>query len=408
MESDNERTSFIDGAVDDRRFFQTNCVRSGENYETYGGAVNPPIAAASLFTFPSYDEMEAFYEGNSERYIYSRVSNPTVRVLEEKLALLERAEAARCFASGMAAIAAAVMSRVRSGDRVVAVTNLYGVAYKLLTTYLSKFDIGVDFVRGDSTEEIAALLRPETRIIYLESPSSLRFTLQDLSAVAALAKERGITTIIDNSLATPYNQNPIDYGIDLVVHSLSKYINGHSDVIGGVVIGSEDRLRQLASTERELLGAPLSPFAAWLTLRGLRTLGIRLDRHQASAMQVAEFLESHPRVRRVYYPGLASFPQRALARRQMRGYSGLLSFEVDTAPDKIPLMFNRLRYISIGVSWGGYESIISQPTHGIDHAVSSAVRAEWGLSDNLLRLSVGLEDAEVLIADLEQALAGLE
>jgi cystathionine beta-lyase len=370
--------------------FETLCAHEGEDPRRFHGAPVPPIYQNSLFTAP---DVEHFLERGRHRpdfYDYTRVANPTTDVLEAKLAALERTGAARCFGSGMAAVSAVIMHAVGAGDHLVAVETSYGPTRQFLTQYLPRFGVGVSFVPGTDPQQFVDALRPSTRLIYLESPSSLIFHLQDLPAVAALARERGIMTAIDNSWASPYFQNPAEYGIDFVLHSATKYLGGHSDLVAGVVMGSKDRIAALASQEGALFGGILDPFAAWLLLRGVRTLPLRMERHQSSALAIARFLEAHPRVARVHHPGLPSHPQHDLARRQLRGTSGLFSFELsEPTREATARMIDRLHYFGIGVSWGGFESL----------ALPFTVGERWHI-----RLSIGLETVEDLIDDLNQSL----
>jgi cystathionine beta-lyase len=378
--------------------FETLCAHAGEDPSRFLGAVVPPIFQNSLFASPDCATFVNRSALHPDIYDYTRVGNPTTDILETKLAALEKAEAARCFGSGDAAVTAAVLHSVRAGDHVVAVDTAYGPTRSILGEYLRKFDVSVTFVEGTDIQQFADAIQPKTTLIYLESPSSMVFRLQDLPAVAALAKERGITTVIDNSWASPYFQNPLEFGIDLVLHSATKYLGGHSDIVAGVIMGSKERLDSIKQNEGSLLGGILDPFAAWLMLRGLRTLGVRMDRHQSSALAVARFLEAHPRVGCVHYPGLESHPQHALAKKQMRGTSGLLSFELTdgTQADSFALV-DRLHYFRIAVSWGGYESL------AIPVAFSGregGAGPRWGA-----RLHIGLETPEDLLEDLMEALA---
>jgi cystathionine beta-lyase len=377
--------------------FETLCAHGGDEPGRHLGAPVPPIYQNSLFTSPDTETFLQRGERHPGVYDYTRVANPTTDVLEAKLAALERTEAARCFGSGMAAVAAAILHGVRSGDHLIAVETVYGPTRAFLTDYLPRFQVGVTFVPGTDPQQFADALRPETRLIYLESPSSLVFEMQDLAAVASLARDRGIVTVIDNSWASPYFQNPLLLGIDLVLHSATKYLGGHSDVVAGVVLGPRERMQALTAQEGRLLGGILDPFAAWLLLRGVRTLPLRMERHQQTGLAVARFLEEHPRVARVYYPGLPSHPQYELSRRQMRGCSGLLSFALkEPGPEAVARVVDRLHYFGIGVSWGGFESL----------AIPIPLPAESGSEPGVgIRVSVGLETVGDLLADLDQALS---
>jgi len=370
--------------------FEEICVRWGEDPERYLGAVVPPIFQNSLFTAPNVEARSC----KSGRYIYTRESNPTTDILSAKIAALEGAEDARCFASGMAAISAALMSQLRSGDHVVCVRHVYYPARVLLQDYLSRFGVETTFVRGDKVEDFEQALRPNTRVFYLESPTSINLWLQPLEEVCALARAHGITTIIDNTWATPLFQRPMRLGVDIVVHSASKYLGGHSDVIAGVVCASRQHIESI-HREMTLIGGILDPFAAWLIVRGLRTLPTRLHQHQENALKVAQWLTQHPAVHRVLYPGLPSHPQHGLARRQMSGFSGLFSFTLKRNSRAAAVsVVDALRMFHIGASWGGYESLVL-PMLIEDYDGEQ----RWGL-----RVHIGLEPPERLIADLEQAL----
>ncbi len=368
-----------------------------EDPSRYCGAVTPPIFETSTFAFPSVEALEASYAGDPTHYRYSRGRNPTVELVEAKLAALEGGEACACFGSGMAAVSATLLGLLRAGQHVVAVENLYSDTYRFLEEWAPRFGITRTYVRAHTAGEVEEALRPTTGLVYLESPTSLQFDLQDVRAIAALCRARGIPTVIDNSWATPYFQRPLALGVDLCVHSATKYLGGHSDILAGAVVGPASLVDRIRRAARALLGGMLAPFEGWLLLRGLRTLPVRMEAHQASALEVARYLEGHPRVRRVHHPGLPSHPQHALARSQMDGTSGLFSVELDTDVQGIRRFGNALRLFYLGVSWGGHESLAfpvaaSDPSH------------RKSLPPTLVRLSIGLEDPADLIDDLEQAL----
>ncbi|MGG4142124.1 aminotransferase class I/II-fold pyridoxal phosphate-dependent enzyme [Paenibacillus algorifonticola] len=365
------------------------------------GAVHVPVYDSNLFTFSSVARMENANAFPGDSYIYSRGNNPTVHELEQRLAALEGGEKARCFATGMGAISAAVLSSVRTGDHIVCVSQAYGPARELMGSYLLRFGIETSFVDGSSLTAIEAAIRAETKLLYLESPTSLLFELQDLRACAILAGGRGIRTIIDNTWATPCFQNPLDYGIDLVVHSLTKYIGGHSDAMGGVVIGSAELLEAIDRQEHVLLGAVMQPQTAALMARGLRTLPLRMARHQASGLALASYLASQPFITAVHYPGLTSHPQYELALTQMTGFGGLLSFEAGSDRELLVRFVDALTYFRIGFSWGGYESLVSlQEAAAMPNPVNVSSQ-QWRRL--LVRLHIGLEDPADLIADLAAA-----
>jgi cystathionine beta-lyase len=376
--------------------FETLCVHFAENRERNLGAAAPPLYQCSTFTYPDCVSFTGRNDLTPQRYDYTRCTNPTTELFEKKVAELEGAEAARAFGSGMAAISSAILSCVQAGDHVICVETVYGPTRTLLTDYLPKFGVTTTYVRGTEVDHFRAALRPNTRLIYLESPSSLFFELQDLAAVAELARSRGIATIVDGSNATPYFQTPVRLGIDLVAHTATKYIGGHSDLVAGVVAGSRERIAGLTKMEAALLGGICDPFTSWLMLRGLRTLAVRLDRHSSSARTIAEMLLGHRQVARVFYSGLPSHPQAALAARQMRGHSGMLSFELrEGGREAAYRLVDALRIFCIAVSWGGYESL-AVPLEACDPASG---RMTW-----IIRLSVGLETVEDLKADLLAAL----
>lgn len=388
---------------------ETLLAHFAENREDYQGAVVPPIYQNSLFTFEDWEAIDAAFDDRTNQNIYSRGNNPTVTVAEQKIAAMAGGERAKLFASGMAAITAAVMHCVDAGDHIIGIHNIYGPANNLMRNYLrKKMGVETTFVAGGKVEDFAQAIRPNTRLIYLESPSSAVFGLQDIAAVAQLAKQHNIKTIIDNTWATPVFQKPLQMGIDLEVHSCSKYIGGHSDVVAGVVIGNKEIMEKLYVEEVELLGGKMAPFEGWLILRSLRTLPIRMKAHQENAMQVAQFLENHPKIDRVTYPGLQSFAQYALGQKQMTGYAGLLSFRLKTEElEQIKAFFNGLELFKIGVSWGGHESLIYAPAISYLKELAPDQFAAMGISLGDMRISVGLENVEDLIGDLERGLGKL-
>lgn len=385
---------------------ETLLAHDEEDRAPHQGAVVPPIYQNSLFTFESWEAIDEAFDDRVNNPIYSRGTNPTVRMVERKIASLARGERAQLFGSGMAAIAAAILHCVSAGDHVITIKNVYGPANNLLNRYLrDKLNLEVTFVSGERIEDFEEAVRPNTKLIYLESPSSAVFSLQDIRAVTALAGERKIKTMIDNTWATPIFQNPLEMGIDIEIHSVSKYLAGHSDIVAGVLIGSDELVRDIAVKEGELLGARIAPFEAWLLLRSLRTLPIRMERHQKSALEIALFLETHPKVLRVFYPGLASHPQYELGKTQLSGYSGLLSFELASEDlDRIKAFFNSLKYFLIGVSWGGHESLIYAPAISYLKELPEDQFEALGIGLGNMRISVGQEHCSDLTADLEQAL----
>ena len=363
-------------------------------------AVAPPIFQSSIFCFESFEDFRDALSNEAEHFIYSRGNNPTVNLCEEKIAALEHAEKAKLVSSGVAAISCAVMGFLREGDHAVCVRSAYGWAKYLFDTYLRRFGVDVTFVDGENIEDFEQAIRDNTKVIYLESPATFTFTLQPLAQVAKLARERGIKTIIDNTWATPIYQNPIDLGIDISVHSCSKYFGGNSDVVAGVICGSREDVTNIFDTEFLSMGPVPDPFMAWLILRNLRTLHLRMPVHYRNALGLAEFLESRDDVECVNYPLLPSFPQYELAKEQMRGGSGLFSFRLKTRDEaKIRKLTNSLRYFKLAVSWGGYESLFEPNL--VCFKEGEAVPED---RISLIRVHAGLEDLDMLKNDLAQAL----
>lgn len=392
-----------------KKQFKPETLLTHDGGKKYEGAIVPPIFQNSLFTFEDWDAVDRAFDDRQNHFIYSRGKNPTVKIAEEKLAALAGAEKAQLFPSGMAAISAAILYFVKSGDHIITVKNLYGPAANFLTKYLTtKFNIEVDFVSGESPDDFKNALKPNTRLIYLESPSTAVFSLQDIEAVVNIAKLRGIKIIIDNTWATPIFQKPLDLGVNLEIHSCSKYIGGHSDIVGGVILGKAKYLDAIFAREYEWLGAKVAPFEAWLILRSLRTLHVRMERHQQNALKIAEFLENHDKISIVRYPGLRSFPQYELGKKQMTGYSGLMSFRLATEDIfKIKSFFNSLKLFHKGVSWGGFESLIYAPAISYLKELSPEQFKNMGISLGDIRISVGLENVNDLIEDLNSALEGI-
>ncbi len=380
--------------MQEREHLTTLIQHLGEEEPFPYGAVVPPLVQTSLFTARTLRQRHAS-PGDEEVYSYSRVSNPTVALAERKLAALEGTERALLFTSGMAAISSTLLTFLQTGDHVICVENAYPPTRVLLSEWLPRFGIEVSFVVGTTLESFAEAWRPNTRLLYLESPSSLTFQLQDLRAVAEWAQARGLLTLCDNSWASPVFQNPHALGVDMVLHSASKYLGGHSDLIAGVVAGSAERLEPIAHT-RELLGCILEPFGAWLLLRGLRTLTVRMERLQQNGLQVARWLVQQPFVAQLNHPGLPQHPQHALAQQQMRGYGSLFSLRTIPISDEQAYTFtDHLRLFRFGPSWGGHESLMIGWGEGEPDPDG---RRPW-----FFRLYIGLEHPDDLIRDLQQA-----
>ncbi|MFC4113879.1 trans-sulfuration enzyme family protein [Nonomuraea zeae] len=377
------------------------CGRLGEDEPWVLGAVNPPVFENSIFTFETAQELGEAIRNEDERYVYWRGTNPTVDLVQRKLAALERGERAKCFGSGMGAIAATISSLVSAGDHVLVLGAVYGPTTQFLR-YLEKF--GVTHTHVDDLAGCDSAIKASTRLLYFESPSYMAYAVVDIAEVTGWARERGLVTVMDNTWSTPLFQKPLTMGVDLVVHSLSKYIGGHSDLVGGVVTGPSRLIRPLALTEYQLYGAAMSPHDAAKVIKGLRTLPVRMAAHQERGLAVAAFLEGHPAVRAVNHPGLPSHPGHAIALQQMTGFSSLFSIVLDTeSRDEVGAFLDKLRYFRIGVSWGGFESLVNAPALSTEESV----RATMGIPVGLARLSVGLEPADALIKDLGLALEGV-
>ena len=378
--------------------FATRCVHAGQAPDPTTGAVMMPIYATSTYVQQS--------PGVHKGYDYARTQNPTRMAFERCVADLEGGSAGFAFASGLAAIAT-TLDCLDHGAHVIAVDDLYGGTRRLFERVRRRSaGIDVSYLDLADARALEGAIRPATRLIWIESPTNPTLRLVDLEAVAAIAKKRGIWAAADNTFASPYVQRPLEHGFDLIVHSTTKYLNGHSDMVGGVaVVGENSALRDRLAFLQNAVGAIQGPFDSFLALRGLKTLALRMERHCTSALKIAQWLERHPKVRRVYYPGLASHPQHALARRQMHAFGGMISAELDLDLEATKRFLERCRLFALAESLGGVESLIEHPalmTHG---SVPPEVRAALGIGDSLVRLSVGIEDADDLIADLAAALA---
>jgi cystathionine beta-lyase/cystathionine gamma-synthase len=373
----------------------------GEERENYFNAIAPPIIQTSNFSFRNVAEFRTALADEYEAILYSRGNNPTVDILRKKLAALDGAEDALVFGSGVASIAVPLLALLKQGDHVVSVAKPYSWTVKLFERLLPKFGITTTFVDGTKTENFEKALQANTKLIYLESPNTFTYELQDLPAVAALAKSKGILTMIDNSYCSPINQQPYVMGIDLVAQSATKFIGGHSDVVAGVVTGSKAIIKKIFDAEFLNIGGNISPMNAWLLIRGLRTLPLRIERVCASTKKVVDYLAAHPRIERVIFPFHPSFPQYELAKKQMKDAGGLFSIVLKANTlEEVEKFCNSLKHFFLAVSWGGHESLV------IPSAVSIKPH-EFDVTNSthrLIRIYVGLEDAEYLIADLKQAL----
>ncbi|MCF0059714.1 PLP-dependent aspartate aminotransferase family protein [Dyadobacter sp. CY356] len=373
----------------------------GEDRSQYFNAVAPPIVQTSNFAFDTFEELRNAFANEDSNFLYSRGNNPTVDILSKKLAALDGAEDSLVFNSGASAIYCSVMANVKSGDHIISVQKPYSWATRLFDNILPRFGVQTTYIDGTKIENFEAAIRPETTVIYLETPNTLTFELQDLRAVSALAKSRGIVTIVDNSYCTPIYQKPHELGIDLSLQSGTKYLCGHSDVLAGVLTGSREMLKRIFNEQLLNTGSGISPFNAWLFLRGMRTLPMRLEHISKSTRKVISYLKTHPKIEKVIFPFDEDFPQLELAHRQMSGACGLFTIllKVDTL-DQIELFTYSLKHFLVAVSWGGHESLIMPQ--------AAALTPELFDSNNeqhrLVRIYIGFEDPDYLIKDFEQAL----
>jgi cystathionine beta-lyase/cystathionine gamma-synthase len=376
----------------------------GEEREKYFNAIAPPIVQTSNFSFRKVDDLRSAFDDEMSGYLYSRGINPTVDILRKKLAALDNAEDCLVFNSGAAAIFAAVLANVKTGDNIVSVRKPYTWAERMFNIILPRFGVTTTYIDGTAIENFERAILPSTSIIYLESPGSWDFAIQDLEAVAQLAKAEGIITICDNSYCTPIYQKPVDYGIDMVIQSATKYISGHSDTIAGVLCGSASMIRKIFNSEYLNIGSGIQPFNAWLLIRGLRTLMARLERVSTSTQKVAQYLSSHPQVERLLFPLDPRFPQYQLAKKQMKGACGLLTMIIKAENiAEITRFCESLQHILMAVSWGGHESLIIPRCASISETAFDRNNAEH----RMLRLYVGLEEPDYIINDLEQAFGNI-
>lgn len=389
----------------DAQGFATRAIHHGYDPLDEQGALTPPLHLTSTFAFETAEAGGEMFAGTREGHIYSRISNPTTHLLEQRIATLEGAEAGLATASGMGAITAVMWTFLSPGDEVITDQTLYGCTFSFLRHGLARFGITVTHVDLTDPAALAAAISPRTRIVYFETPANPNMRLVDIAAVSAIARAAGARTVVDNTYATPLLTRPVELGADIVVHSATKYLGGHGDLIGGLIAGgAEDLARVRAEGVKDMTGAVMAPFNAFLILRGLKTLQVRLERHCRSAMAVARMLEAHPAVAAVHYPGLESFGQHALACRQMPGFGGMIAFELHGGFAAGAAMMNRLTLIRRAVSLGDAESLIQHPASMTHSTYTAEERHAHGIADGLVRLSVGLEDEPDIIADLLRAL----
>lgn len=387
--------------------FGTRCIHSGEGGDPHGAHATP-IYQTSTYVYESYEQSQEVFRGERSGYTYIRSDphTPTHAAFLEKIRALEGGESALAFSSGMAAETAVALSLLEPGDHLISTDAIYGGTYGLFATLLRRQGISTSFVDTTDTGDVWDAVRERTRMIFLESPSNPTLAVCDIREICCLAHEAGAVCVVDNTFSTPYFQRPLELGADIVVESCTKYIGGHGDLLGGVAVGSRDLVREVRRTALEI-GGTMGTHEAWLCLRGLKTLHLRMERHAENALQLAKFLEGHPKVLRVRYPGLSSHPQHDLARRQMSGFGGMLSFELRGGIDACRTLLDNLRLCSLAVSLGSVDTLIEHPASMTHAVVPEGMRSRAGISDSLLRVSVGVEDIQDIVDDLERGLQAI-
>jgi cystathionine beta-lyase/cystathionine gamma-synthase len=381
----------------------TRSVHGTEEADKQTGSVTTPIYQTATFAFTKAEEVVKAAKGESSSYVYSRWDNPTVKTLETKLADLEGAEDAAFFSSGMGAISTSVITFLQKGDHVLAIRDLYGEAYRMIHDFLPRFGVETTLVDTGDYASMRREIRKNTKVVYIESPTNPTVKIVDIARSAEIAHEVGAKLLIDGTFASPINQKPLSLGADVVLHSATKYLNGHADVIAGAAAGSKDAIQKIKMTRR-ILGGTLDPHAAYLILRGIKTLALRVERNNRNAQILAEYLSKHGRVSKVNYPGLKTHPQHELAKEQMTGFGGVLSFEIKGRMEDAMKFTESLKVATLGASLGGVETLVSQPATLTHLQLSPEERKKTGMPDTLIRVAVGVEDAEDLIKDFEQAL----
>ncbi|MGD9547538.1 MAG: PLP-dependent aspartate aminotransferase family protein [Candidatus Krumholzibacteriia bacterium] len=389
--------------------FATLCIHGKKHLDKHEGerpirAVSTPIFQSSTFAFESVDHGAAVFRGEDPSYVYTRLGNPTQTALETEMAYLEKGEAALALASGMAAATTAVLTCCRSGDHIVAGDTLYGGTHQLFTQTLPRLGIEVTEVPAQDPRNFERAITKRTRLVYLETPANPTLVLTDIAAVAEIARRKGVPVLVDNTFCTPYLQNPLELGADIVLHSATKYIGGHGDTVAGILVGKADWMMQARMETLRDDGGRNSPHTARLLLRGLKTLPVRMDRHLETALEIAHFLGYHPKVTEVVYPGLKTHPQHALARRQQRGFGGMISFMVAGGREAGKVVMDNVQLCTLAVSLGDVDTLIEHPASMTHSTYSEQELARVGIDPGMVRLSVGLENVEDIIADLRQAL----
>jgi methionine-gamma-lyase len=386
----------------------TKAIHAGSPHNSQFGEVSIPIYQTSTFSFPSAENGAARFAGTDGGYIYTRMGNPTINALEENIAALENGHKGMATATGMAAITTVFLALLEKGAHIVSTDCVYGPTRVVLEGVFAKFGVESSFVDTSDLNEIRKALRPNTRVVYIETPSNPTIKLSDIRGAVAIAQQHGALTVVDNTFASPYLQRPIEMGTDVVIHSLTKYINGHSDVVGGMIVTRDEALYKKIKPVLNQFGGTMDPHQAWLVLRGVRTLPLRVERSQENAMKLAPFLKAHPMVTWVQYPGLPEHPQHELAKKQMDGFGGMISFGVKGGLEGGRILMNNVKLFTLAVSLGGVESLIEHPASMTHASMPKEGREQAGILDELVRISPGCEDYEDLRDDLDQALNTIE
>ncbi len=387
--------------------FSTIAVHAGEDSKFPIGAVAQPIYQTSTFVFESSAKVKRFQEGDPSLYLYTRYGNPTIRAAEEKIAQLEEAEAGLVFTSGMAAISTTILTLCSSGDKILATRSIYGGTHHLFMSILPRLGIQVNYVDSETLQPYAKFLDKKTKVFYIETPTNPNLKIVDIKKVVAIAKKHKLTTVIDNTFATPYNQKPINMGIDVVIESGTKYLAGHSDLIVGTVVGKKDFITK-AGYFRKILGGSCDPLGAYLLLRGMKTLAVRVEKQNQNGLALAKFLQKHPKVRKVFYPGLSSHPQHRLAKSQMKSFGGMVTFEVRGGLKAATKVIDSFKLILNAASLGGVESLASLPVLTSHYGFSKKDLKKADVREGMIRISCGIEEAQDLILDIKQALNKLK
>jgi methionine-gamma-lyase len=383
--------------------FNSRLIHGAKIDDEYNSA-NVPVFQTSTFYFKTADEGARCFTGESDGYIYTRIANPTISALEKLIANLENGYAGIATSSGMAAINTLYMTLLKTGDHMISTDAVYGPARGLMENYFSKLGIESTYINTTNIENIRAAIKPNTKLLYIETPANPTMDITDLKVCATLAKEKGILLAVDNTFSSPYLQKPLDFGADIIIHSMTKFINGHADIVAGMIITKEKSLYDKLRSTMIITGCNMDPHQAFMVLRGVKTLGIRIDRAQENAIKVAEFLENHPKVAWIKYPGLKSHPQYKLATEQMNGFGSMISFGLKGEFEAAKKMLDNVHLALLAVSLGGVETLIQHPSSMTHSKVSKEDKIKAGISDDLIRLSVGIEDVDDIIADLKQAM----